>query len=71
MSALIVETAGAGQRVYVSSPYDDCEGVVIKGNLMGDGTFDLDMPFTLVTDDGDKVRVSSPWNCHIEVISLA
>lgn len=61
----IIERKITGPRVIVHAPTDDAEGVVVKATVIEGGIVDFDMPFTLRTDDGDLVRVSSPWNCRI------
>jgi len=71
--AIIVETETVQDKqahVVQVSTYqgDEVTGRIIKGLLLDDGTYDLDMPFTMLTEDGDKVRVSSPWNCNIDTL---
>lgn len=71
----IIETKGRGQQVRViAGDGREVEGTVVRGIVEGLSAdtgrtlFDLDFPFTLHTDDGDTVRVSSPWNCRISYI---
>ena len=71
---LIFETTGPGILVEVSSPDADVIGRIVKGcpvgaRRMSDGRtltlYDLDSPFTMIDEDGGRVRVTNPWNCAI------
>lgn len=70
----IVEKDGQGQRVLVmAGDGQDVEGTVVRGIIEGRTPagrvlFDLDSPFWLKTEDGERVRVSSPWNCRISYL---
>lgn len=54
--------------VYVETPDgQSIEGRVIRGE-MADSALDLDTPFLVETDDGERIYVSAPWNCTIDIV---
>jgi hypothetical protein len=64
---------GEGQKVSVSHGADEILGRVVQGEavIIGDDgmiVFDLDAPFIVLDEDGEKYQVREPWNCHIESI---
>lgn len=56
-------------RVQVEDLAETLTGTVIDGLWCFEiGAWDLDAPFTVKTDDGEKVRVRCPWACDVTVL---
>lgn len=56
-------------RVYVETPTHNLVGQVVKAEIIENGLFDLDMPFTVKDEDsGELIRVTCPWNCYVRVL---
>jgi len=64
--APVRSAADPGVRLLVEGGDAVLEGVIVDGDREEDGQWDLDSRFVLLTDDGEKIRVSG-WMCLIEV----
>ena len=64
--APVRSAADPGVHLLVEAGDAVLEGVIVDGDREEDGQWDLDSRFVLLTDDGDRLRVSG-WMCIIEV----
>ncbi len=64
--APVRSAADPGARLLVEGGDAVLEGVIVDGDKEEDGQWDLDSRFVLLTDDGERIRVSG-WMCLIEV----
>ena len=64
--APVRSAADPGARLLVEGGDAVLEGVIVDGDREEDRQWDLDSRFVLLTDDGERIRVSG-WMCLIEV----